>query len=527
MTNAPDPRRAAPSARPAMRIRLQALADVARQIPVPETWEVAKPMPGVLPKGTPTLAMDQAIEDSYEWARNSGLWSEGLGFLGYPYLAELTQRAEYRRPSEIIAREMTRKWIRLQATGDEDKTEKIEQIKAEMERLDVRGVFRRALEMDGFFGRSHIYLDFGDITDEEAKTPLVLSKVKIDGKLRRLAVIEPMWTYPNQYNSTDPLKPDFYRPQTWFVMGRVAHKTRLLTIVSRELPDMLKPAYSFGGLSLSQMLKPCVDNWLRTRQSVSDAVSNFSIMLLSTNMGEILNGGAAQILLDRAALFNSVRDNNGVMVCDKDTEDLKNVSMPLGGLDKLQAQSQEHQAAVTGIPLVKMFGVTPAGLNASSEGEIQCFNTEMQAAQESTCSRQLKYIIDVIQISLFGEVDPAIGFTWEPLWSLSETELTTARKTEADTDCQLIDHGVIDPSEARARLAADEDSPYAALDLNKEIEAPEEEGDRDDFLAGDAEFNEADHPRAENGQFGTGAATSANQVTEDQKSAGWPLVASG
>ncbi|MGF6605041.1 hypothetical protein P3T23_009802, partial [Paraburkholderia sp. GAS448] len=47
---------------------------------------------------------------------------------------------------------------------------------------------------------------------------------------------------------------------------------------------MLKPAYAFGCLSLSQIAKPYVDNWLRTRQSVSDLLHSFSTMVLKTNL---------------------------------------------------------------------------------------------------------------------------------------------------------------------------------------------------------------------------------------------------
>jgi hypothetical protein len=48
-------------------------------------------------------------------------------------------------------------------------------------------------------------------------------------------------------------------------MSREVHRSRLLTFIGRELPDILKPAYAFGGLSMSQMLKPYVDNRLRSR----------------------------------------------------------------------------------------------------------------------------------------------------------------------------------------------------------------------------------------------------------------------
>ncbi|WP_163360700.1 anti-CBASS protein Acb1 family protein, partial [Klebsiella aerogenes] len=74
------------------------------------------------------------------------------------------------------------------------------------------------------------------------------------------------------YNTTNPLAADWYKPALWYVQGRPVHATRLLTFVGREVPDLLKPAYSFGGLSMSQMAKPYVDNWLRTRASVADLI---------------------------------------------------------------------------------------------------------------------------------------------------------------------------------------------------------------------------------------------------------------
>ena len=116
-----------------------------------------------------------------------------------------------------------------------------------------------------------------------------MSKDKIGkGMLKRLRVIEPVWTYPSSYNATDPLKPDWYKPSSWFVQGKEVHSTRLLTFIGREVPDLLKPAYSFGGLSMSQMVKPYVDNWLRVRQSVSDLISTFSTSGIKTEHVELL-----------------------------------------------------------------------------------------------------------------------------------------------------------------------------------------------------------------------------------------------
>ena len=449
-------------------VRESALGVIGAPLPCMQAYTLPQAAPGVIAKDT-KLACDSACGPAYAWASTlQSVFAEGLGFLGYPYLAELTQRPEYRRPAEILAKEMTRKWIRLQSTGDEDRSEKLAKIEAELKRLGIQAAFRKAAEQDGFFGRSQLFLDMGDDRPEELIAPLAETINKVGrGALKGVQIVEPIWTYPGMYNSTDPLREDFYRPTTWFVMNREVHASRLLTFVSRPLPDMLKPAYAFGGLSLSQIAKPYVDNWLRTRQSVSDLLHSYSIMVLKTNLSAVLNAEGAEQMLRRAMLFNQARDNRGVMMVDRDTEDFANVSAPLGGLDRLQAQSQEQMSAVTGIPLIVLLGITPSGLNATSEGELRTFYAWIEAQQEALFTPLLSRLLNVVQLSLFGEIDPAIGFTWVPLWTLDEVQLATMRKTEADTDIELINAGVIDSQEARVRLASQEDGPYASLDLNE------------------------------------------------------------
>ncbi|WP_179287738.1 anti-CBASS protein Acb1 family protein, partial [Enterococcus faecalis] len=127
--------------------------------------------------------------------------------------------------------------------------------------------------------------------------------------------------------------------------------SRFLTFTRHPVPDMLKPAYAFGGQSYTQLAKPYVDNWLRTRQSVSDVTSAFSQMVLATDMGSALTGGTGAELYGRVDMFNRTRDNRGTMVINKDSEELTNVTTPLSGLEALQAQSQEQLSSVARIPL--------------------------------------------------------------------------------------------------------------------------------------------------------------------------------
>lgn len=378
-------------------------------------------------------------------------------------------------------------------TGEDD--DKIKELEDAFDRLGVRDVFAQTAVNDGFFGRSHIFLDFGDggtpdndqtdFNNPEVKKELLtpigdgrgdMSKMKCSPEhpLKRLVPTEPTWAYPANYDASNPLAPNWYNPVTWYVQQNEIHRDRFLTFVGRPVPDLLKPAFAFGGLSLTQMAKPTVDNWLRTRRGVGDIINSFSIFVLSTNLNQNLSGGS-DFLNERALQFNATRDNQGLMLIDKNQEEFLNIAAPLSTLDVLQAQSQEHMCSVSRIPIVKLLGVQPAGLNADSEGVIRTFYDSINAFQHKFFRKHLQTISWFVQLSLWGEVDEDIDFDFEPLWELDELQKAQKRKSDADTDNVLIQAGVIDPEEARQRVANDPDAPYQEIDPNDVPEPPEPE----------------------------------------------------
>jgi len=470
-------------------------------------FKLPKLLKGIVPDGEPQLAMDNDIENvqgnAFAGIPVHGMWAEGIGFMGYPYLAMLSQRSEYRQPVEVLAEEMTRKWIKIKCeSADKDEgSERAQALNDAQERFKLRDRFRSALELDGVFGISFLYIDLvmpGDKNTpvwenaKELALPLTPTPDKIGkGMLRGFKPLDPTWMAPNIYDANNPMSDTFYKPQIWWVMGRQVHASRLITILSRPVPDLLKPAYNFGGVSLLQMMKPYVDNWLSTRQAVNDLINAFTVWVLSTNMEAVLqddssgNGGAG--FEDRITLFAETMNNRGVMAIDKDTETLGNISAPLGSLDKLQAQAQEHMASPARVPLVKLFGITPSGLNASSDGEIRTFYDSIKGMQQRVIGDGVSLALKIIQLNETGTIDEEIVHEFVPLWELDRAGQAAAEKIEADTDAVLISSGQISPDEARGRLAAS-DGPYAGL----EGEAPEPETLDDDE---DSNVNEDDARR--------------------------------
>lgn len=437
------------------------------------------PPPGVIPDsatirqhdamphgGRPYLAMDAGpATNGMNWLNTNFC---GLGFPGYAYLSELAQRSEYVSPAGTIASEMTRKFVKfISRSKDPKASDKFKQMEAAFKKFDVRQVWRRALELDLLMGRSQIYINIDGSNEDLVKAqPLVVdSKTVGKGKLKGFKVIEPIWTSPLTYNSSDATEADFYQPQAWYILGKRIHHSRLITVNSCPVPDILKPSYNFGGLSLSQRMEPYVLRWLKTVDNVNRLINNFSIMILKSNLGTILQGKTldGQGILGRAKLFVSTRDNQGLTLIDKNSEEMDQIAVPLGGLAELQAQAQEHMAAPTKLPLVKLTGITPSGLNASSEGEITVLHETIGAAQENVIEPGLDVMFDLIQLNEFGVIDEDLDYEFVPLTESTTKEVADVRKSNTEMIGGLIDKGVIDADEGRETLRMDPDSGFTHL----------------------------------------------------------------
>lgn len=465
----------------------------------PPRWPIRPPVlrPGVVPAGKKAqVAMDSA---AYEYARlamdapaswygnSMYMYGDIGGFPGYPYLMMLALRAEYRNIASGLATELTREWITLNSSetaGEKTKT-KVTELTQEFERLGIQQIIRLAAEQDAFYGSGQILID---LKDHDVTTPLVLDKRTIEkGTLKQFRVVEPVWTTPLMYNALDPSRPDFYKPSSWWVMGQHWDATRMLIIITRWVPDILKPAFNFSGISLSQLIEPYVNNWLRARQSVSDLINNFSIVVLKTAMDQVLSGGDdGTDLFSRIKLFTATRSNKGVMALDKEREELEQIAVPISGLSELQAQAQEQMYSCARMPTVIASGIAPAGLNTSSEGEISLWENWIRAQQEAYYRVPINMMLRIVQLSLYGEVDPDITFAFNPLRQMTRKEQSEIQVNESVRAGNLIDRQIIDAQEERERIARDPDSGYQGLDLNKTIEPPVEEELEEPIARGNA-----------------------------------------
>lgn len=468
-----------------------------RSAPNPDAPRVAAPeiVEGVVPAGEkPAVAMD-SCQSIYDYA-SLGVPSFYSTFPGYPALASMSQSSDYRSVAETTATEMTREWGRFKiddpdVESDSELTDtevearklekeaqtaarlkKINQITDAFDAYGVRSLVRKAIEVEMSMGRAQIYIKLDD-ADHKDSLPYVRDKrgVKI-GALKGFRLIEPMWSTPSVYNAADPTAEDFYRPSKWFVLGREVHADRLMTLVMRPVPDMLKPAYNFGGISMFQLMTPYVERYQRTADSVAQLVHAFSMTILSTDMSGILADGESDAnLWLRVGIFNRFRDNTNTMMLDKESEEISQINTPLTSLPELLTKSQEQMAGPSHTPLVKLLGVTPAGLNASSDGEIRVYYDYIMAQNEAHIRPVIQTISELVQLNLYGEIDPAITWEFSPLYQLNEKELAEVQDIKGRNAAQLVEKGIISGQEARQALSSDEGSPFNGIDVDDVPEA--------------------------------------------------------
>lgn len=434
----------------------------------------------VAPEGH-VLAMDSMCQ---QMAGYAGLEPQfASGFIGYPMLSQMAQSNEYRAVAETTAEEMTREWGKVKGGNNHEKLEKIEEA---LEAFNVRDLMRKHVETDNLFGGSQMFIR---IKGQENKTelPLLLTPqgVKKDSLLG-FTVIEPIWTTPSVYNANDPTEPDFFKPTQWFVMGKNTHCDRLLTLIIRPVPDMLKPAYNFRGVSMSQLMKPYVQRFQRTVDSVSDLVHSYSITGLKTDMSSILQGGAggANQLIARSKVFTQFKNNQNLMLVDTtNEEEFFQLNTPLTTLDSLQDQSLQMLAMPAKIPLVKLLGTPPSGLSANSDGEIRVYYDHIAALQNAHLLPQMQVILRLVQLHLFGEVDESIFFQFNPLYQLDDTERAAVNLTKAQTAQIYLQEGVLDQETVLDALSNDEDGDYTGKADSVVLSDPYEEEQEDEEKA--------------------------------------------
>lgn len=423
---------------------------------------------------TTRLTMDSNLNSSgyYTNIQSAVLPVDGAGgitFIGYPALAMLQQNPLMRLIVDTMSDESTRKWVTLKGIDGKVKDDDIKRVQGYCEKWALRKLFKDASEMVGFQGGCLLFMDMG-VEDAELVTPLVISDKTIGkGKFKGFRLIEPMQVYPGLYEAADPLKANYFKPETWIVLGKEVHVSRFLYFANNVPSTILRPAYNFFGIPLVQLVLQYAANFESARDSAAEIIHNFSLLGLKTDMGQSITGGPATEVINRSKMLLGAKRNQGIALIDKETEEFFQIETSLGGLKDLVAQQLELLALIPGVPVTKLFGTAPTGMNATGESDMRNFYDKVRTWQESLYFDNFVKARKMIELNEFGKITEGIVETWEPLQEPNPVEQAGIQKTKAETAAIYLEQGVVLQEEVRERLATDEESGFNGLELAVEL----------------------------------------------------------
>ena len=199
---------------------------------------------------------------------------------------------------------------------------------------------------------------------------------------RGFAVVEPQWlTYEfDPESSSDPTSLHFYEP-TYYVKadGTKIHRSWVIRIVYKEVADILKPTYYFGGLSLTQMMYE--------RMWCADKIANEAPLLAMTKRLLIADGNMEQLIAEpkKSNLFfraiNYFRDNFSIFV-KRPGAQIQQIDTSLSDLTPVTMAQYQLAAAIAQIPVTKFLKNVPSGLQATGQYEWDDYAQKLIGIQE-------------------------------------------------------------------------------------------------------------------------------------------------
>ncbi|MBE1237485.1 DUF1073 domain-containing protein [Phaeovibrio sulfidiphilus] len=383
---------------------------------------------------------------------------EGIGgSVNYPLLAGLCRNGLIRAGIDTVAHAMTSEWIRLTCLGghpDETQRAKLASLETALGAFGLQDVFAEAARMIGYFGGCLVFIDTGTSDPDVLRLPLDHHPLSFPkGALQRFTLIEPGTVSPGVCDTRNPLSEDYYRPVTWKIAGTLeVHRSRFLYFSAGDLPARIRPSYNFFGVPMAEVALDYVAHFTETRAAAARLLTKFSRLIFKTNMNDVLSGGLGTDMERRIQYAIDHWTNDDLFIIDKEDEDVIKVESTLGGVTEIVRQSLEMVAAIFRVPVMKLLGISPSGLNATGDADLRNFHENVGHLQEKQLNAPLEKALDVLQLHLFGEIDPALTFEWRPLEEQNEAELARIDELAARTLALGVEAGAITAQEMRAAL---------------------------------------------------------------------------
>lgn len=396
-------------------------------------------------------------------------------------LALMYRNLIVRRIVTLVVDDAIKNFIEIE--GDQD-----ECIVQELEALFIPEKLTEALYWDRLFGMSVALILADD--GQELDQPINLKR------LRRVSGIEVfdkrsvMEDSASLYYDTDVRDVNFGKAEYYTITppnGNLfkVHRSRLLIFDGETLPKLERIANNGAGLSCLDGIPAAINRVKTSMDKTIDIMDKVSTSLLKlqglSNVLQTEEGTKA--VIKRLDLIDYSRRLNGSVAIDKDDE-YAVFNIPLGGLTDIIQEMEQYVCAVTGYPFTKLFGRSPAGMNATGQSDMQIYYDKVKSYQKRKLRPALEYLVKLIQLSSEGPTQGKELEKWsikfKALEQLNDLEQANVDKTQAEVRAavvklvfDLVDNQMLDATQGRKYLAERGDIPVSETELDLDDETEE------------------------------------------------------
>lgn len=356
-------------------------------------------------------------------------------------------------------------------------------------------------------------------------------------------ISDPDYGFPKYYTVTDPAGGGSVK----------IHHSRVVRFTGNTLPFWEEIAEMQWGASVIES----IFDELRKRDNVSWNIAQLTFManirvLKMQDLGQLLaatdNESQAELLRTLEAQ-NMLLNNMGMQVMDA-ADGLETHQYTFGGLADCYQQFIMDISGAAEIPVTRLFGRSPSGLNATGESDLQNYYDMIAEKQESYLRPILNKVLPPFIISTLGSLPDDFDFEFDPVAEPTDKERADLAKCGTDNVVAAYNAGLISQRTALKELKqqsertgvwtniTDEDierasdtvepsgemggmfggmggevaAPAGSEESPQQARAPVRQG------VGDAEWDESEHPRDKDGKFSSaGGSNNLNSSVEDVK----------
>lgn len=357
------------------------------------------------------------------------------------------------RVIDSYAEDMTRAGIDV-TTNEAD--EDINDFQASLSRLQIWQSISSLVKWGRLYGGAIAVMQ---IEGQDLATPLILDTVA-KGQFKGLIVYD-RWMLNPQLTPVIQSGPDTGLPMYYQIVNNATsqdptlpsatgqqrvHYSRIIRYTGIDLPFFQAITEQMWGESVLERLWDRLISFDNATLSCASLIDRANLRSVGIDgLREIVAaGGKAQEGLEaQFEMMRLAQVNEGLTLHDKE-DVVASTAYSFAGLSDMLLQFGQQLSGASEIPLVRLFGQSPAGLSATGEADIRMYYDSIFAQQQAKLRNPFDTLVRVQWRSVFGKPPPKdLEFSFRPLWQMSAMDKATIAKTNTETTIGAYETGLV------------------------------------------------------------------------------------